>query len=101
MRLATAAIGNQAALFPRSATPMHERDPEEVPGNPQGQARSGAHSRATLVGPLDRHDRDPVAAPAGEVDQLDVEYDAGHLLALEQVVSRGPSEALEAALGVL
>ena len=47
------------------------------------------------------HDRHPVAAPPGEVDELDVEHDAGHPLAREHVVRRTPREALEAALRVL
>ena len=37
------------------------------------------------VGPADRHDGDPVAAPAGEVDQFDVEDDARDPLLAEQV----------------
>src|SRR5450432_3952048 len=101
MRLATAAIGNQAALSRRSATPVEEWDPEQVPGHPHGQARPGRHPRAALVRPLDRHDRDPVPAPPGEMDELDVEDDARDLLALEQVVGGRAGKALEAALGVL
>ena len=66
-----------------------------------GQARAGAHPRAALVVPADRHDRDPVAAPPSEVDQLDVEDDARDLLAREQVVRGRPREALEPALRVL
>ena len=80
---------------------MDERDPEQVPGDPQRQARAGAHPRAAPVVPADRHDRQPVAAPAGEVDQLDVEHDARDLLAGEQVVRGRAREALEPALRVL
>ncbi len=44
---------------------------------------------------------DRVAAPAREVDELDVEHDRGDLLSREQVLRGLAREALEPALGVL
>ena len=67
---------------------MEQRDPEEVPGDAEGQARPRAHPRAAAILPADRDDGDPVAAPPGEVDELDVEDDAGDLLAREEVLRR-------------
>ena len=56
------------------------------------ERRSRAHPRAALVEPADRHDGDPIAAPAGEVDELDVEDDAGDPLSGEQVLGGGSRE---------
>ena len=61
----------------------------------------GAHPRAAPVVPADRDDRHRVAATAGQVDELDVEDDARDPLPREEVVRRGPREALEPALRVL
>ena len=80
---------------------VQERRPEEVPGHPQAQAQPRVHPRAVLVRPDDGDDGDPVAPPAGEVDELHVEDDAGDPLLGEEVVGRLAGEALEAALGVL
>src|SRR4249919_1787113 len=84
-----------------SCLAMHERDSEEVPGDPDGEARPGPHPRPEAICPPDRDDGDPVAAPPGQEDDLDVEDDAGDPLPGEEVVGGGPREALEAALGVL
>ena len=81
--------------------PVQQSDPDEIPGDGQGQAGPRPHARATPVRPADGDDGDPVAAPAGEVDELHVEHDAADLLGLEQVVGRRSPEALEPALGVL
>ena len=59
------------------------------------------HARPAPVVPADRHDRDPIPAPAGQVDQLDIEDDARDLLAREEVVRRRAREPLEPALRVL
>ncbi len=80
---------------------VDERDPEQVPRDPQCEARPGTHPRAALVAPADRHDRELVAALAGQEDQLDVEDDAQDLLPCEQVLGRDARESLEPALGVL
>src|SRR5262245_53613206 len=65
-----------AGRLRRAHAAMDQRDPEQIPGDPQRQARPRPHSRAAAVRPADRDDRHPVAAPPGEVDQLDVEDDA-------------------------
>ena len=80
---------------------MEEGRPEEVPGDPQAQAQPRVHPRPVLVRPDDRHHGQPEGAPAGEVDQLHVEDDAGDLLLGEEVLGRLAGEALEPALGVL
>ena len=81
---------------------MDERDPEQVPGDAEREprARRASASRAGRTSGSGTIAM-PVAAPAGEVDQLDVEHDAGDLLAREQVVRRVAREALEPALRVL
>ena len=85
---ARACAGHACPAGARSTPPVEERDPEEVPRDAQREARARPHPRAAPVVPADRHDRDPVAAPPGEVDELDVEDDARDLLAREQVVRR-------------
>src|SRR3954452_7072157 len=80
---------------------VDQRDPEEVPRDADREAHGRTHARPAAVRPLHGHDRVPVAAPAGEVDHLDVEHDARDLLAREQVPGDVPAEPLEPALGVL
>src|SRR3990172_12540298 len=79
---------------------MEQRDAEEVPGDPHGEARTQAHPRPALVAPLHRDDGDREAPSSGDVDQLDVEDDAGDALAREELLRGGAAEALEAALRV-
>src|SRR5262245_13396000 len=100
---------SQRSRTPRASAPaitpadpaMEERDPEQVPQHTQREPGPRPHPRTAPIAPLDRHDRDPVAAAAREVDQLDVEDDAADPLAREEVVGGRQREALEAALGVL
>ena len=66
--------------------PVQQPDADQVPRDGEAQAQAGMHPRAAPVGPADRHDGDPVAAPPGEVDQLDVEHDALDPLGFEEVV---------------
>ncbi len=80
---------------------MEERDPEQVPGHADGQARARVHAGAAPVRPADGHHRVTVAATPDQVDDLDVEHDAGDQLAREDVPSHLPAEALEPALRVL
>ena len=91
-----------AALIGPADPAMEERDPEEVPGDPRARGPGCACIRDPRRSyQLDRHDRQPVAAPPGEVDQLDVEDDARDPLRREQVVRGVAREPLEPALGVL
>src|SRR5688572_8394798 len=76
-------------------------DPEQVPDHSDGQAWASTHARASLVEPADGDDRDPITAPAGEVDEFDVEYDARDSLAREKVLGCIAPKSLESALGVL
>ena len=80
---------------------MQEWDPEQVPGHADGQAQARVHAGAAAVRPADGHHGVPVAAPPDEVDDLDVEHDAGDHLASEDVARNLPVEALEPALRVL
>src|SRR5688572_15391209 len=80
---------------------MDERDPEEVPRDAHRQARSGAHAGPALVVPANWDDRDPEVPAAREIDELDIEDDAGHALATEEVLGGFPSETLEPALRIL
>ena len=95
------AIHHTRSVALRLTPAMDERDPEQVPGDPHCQARPSAHAGAALVEPADRHDGHPVAAPAREIDELDVEDDARDPLAREQVLRRLATEPLEPALRVL
>src|SRR3954447_11761570 len=79
---------------------MNQWDPEQVPGHSEGEARARAHPRTPPVVPADRHDRQAVPASASEIDDLDIEHDAGDLLAREEIVRCSPRESLEAALRV-
>src|SRR4051812_4586467 len=80
---------------------MEQRDPEQIPGDAQREAGTRPHARPSAVLPADGDDRDAVAAPPGEVDELDIEHDAGDLLTLEQIPAGSSPEPLEATLGVL
>ena len=79
---------------------MDERNAKEIEHHAQRQAGAKAHARATLVRPLDGHDRHRVAALPREMDDLGVKDDAADLLETEEVVGSGTSEALEATLRV-
>src|SRR4051812_37748369 len=96
-----AGAGASCGCLDTPSPTMHERDPEQVPRDAHGEPRSGSHPRPEAVSPADRDDRDSVAAPSGQEDDLDVEDDAGDLLATEEVVGGGAREPLEPALGVL
>ena len=119
--------GDKATASDASGSPIDRtsaRRPSGLPGGSAAQPRRGTRrcrngvrkrSQATrrprrgpgcirepcLSDQRDGDDRDPVAATAGEVDQLDVEDDAGDPLPGEEVVGRLAGEALEPALGVL
>src|SRR5450759_4879569 len=84
-----------------SNAPMDESNPSQIPGDPQCQFRAGVHARPPSVGPDNRDDRDPVSAPSSQVDQVDVEYDAGDPQVVEEVARGRAPKALEAALRVL
>src|SRR4051794_26717630 len=99
--LRIAGAGASCGRLVASRSTMDEGDPEQVPGDANGEPRPGSHPRPEAVSPADRDDRDAVAAPPREEDDLDVEDDARDLLPTEQVVSGGAGEALEPALRVL
>src|SRR6266511_5186803 len=59
-----------------------------------------ADLRARLVGPVDRHLGDSVAAPARQQEQLDIEAETVGAQLAEQLVGGGAPKELEAALRV-
>src|SRR4051812_27385335 len=77
---------------------VNERDPEQIPPDAQREAQRRAHAGPAPVGPPDRHNGVPVAALTCEVDDFDVEHDAGGLLAGKHVAGDITSEPLEPAL---
>src|SRR4051794_39427033 len=96
-----AGAGASCGCLDTPSPTMHERDPEQVPGDAHGEPRSRSHPRPEPVSPADRDHHDPVAPASCEEDDLDVEDDARDLLPTEQVVGGGAGEPLEPALGVL
>src|SRR4051794_38216353 len=55
---------------------MDQRDAKQIPRDTQRQCGARAHARSASIGPAHGHDREAVATPTGEIDQLDVEDDA-------------------------
>src|SRR5215212_11059871 len=82
------------------AAKVVEADGEHVAEHADGVAER-VDAAAGSIRPGDRHLADAVAELAGQVQDFDVEAEAGDLLSPEDILGGGAGERLEPALGVL
>jgi hypothetical protein len=80
---------------------VQEGDPEQIPGDPHAEDRTGFHPRAAAIRPANWYNGDPQALPTREIDQFDVKHDARNALSPEHVCCGQSAKALEPALRVL